>query len=76
MGAIVRRETNRDPRAMGERKWTLAAELLQARNASWVRTGAAIKNYWNRGGRQSSGIDERRHAVNSKRLTTGTRRKR
>lgn len=52
-----------------EKRWVKVGELLQQRY-NVTRTATAIKNYWNREGRSTSGLDER-NKKNPNKLITG-----
>lgn len=52
-----------------EKRWVKAGDLLQERYGV-TRTATAIKNYWNREGRNASGLDER-NKKNPNKLVTG-----
>lgn len=52
-----------------EHKWNVVSERL-AQRYGITRTHTAVKNYWNRTGREKTGIDERRNP-NPEKLTTG-----
>ena len=52
-----------------EKRWTVISDRLASQFNS-IRTKTAVKNYWNREGRQKSGLEERKKA-RSNRLVTG-----
>ena len=56
-----------------ERRWTVISERLTSR-FSLQRTWTSVKNYWNREGRRTSGLDERKEKQ-PHRMTTGVQDK-
>ena len=58
-----------EPDSRTERRWNLASERLATRHHVY-RTWTSIKNYWNRKGRQATGIEER-NVARPDRMVTG-----
>ena len=68
---IVNPEKWHDLTAGTERRWAVARDYLESKKLMKIdRSWSAIKNYWNRKGRESTGIDERRRPRTTE-LTTG-----